>query len=837
MRKKSIAYFLIITVFICVFNGVQLKPQPQRLMNSSEILTALKKLNIVGNVLYIAAHPDDENTAALSYLSTGLGLRTAYLSITRGDGGQNLIGSEQDELLGIIRTGELLEARKIDGAEQFFTRAIDFGYSKSPEETFTVWDNRAVLSDVVWIIRTFKPDIVISRFPSSGGGHGQHTASAILAEEAFMLAGNPDAFPEQLEYTSVWQPKKIYWNGWLQAIEQSSTSTSDIIMIDVGKYNPLLGLSYTEIAALSRSMHKSQGFGSSARRGESTNYFKNLAGSGSSKGLLDGIDVSWKRIPGSGLIEKKIAEALSDYQPENPSLIVHHLLDAYREMLKIENNFWIDQKKKEIVEIIRSCAGIWVEAISFKPSAVQNEEVKITSGIVNRSDIPIKLKSIRVNTETLTVNNIFLEQNKFIAAEHTIEIPNNLPITHPYWLNEEASKGLYQVKNQKDIGKPKSHPPIEINFLIEINGVDISFTTPLYYRWTDPVEGEMYRPFEITPEVTINFESKVYLFPDNLKKTITVTVKSHTDSVKGILKLNSSKGWTITPDSYLFDFKKLNDEQVFSFRVKPPADNDESNLTAEADVDGKVISRSLIEINYPHIPRQRIFPDAKSKLLMFNNERVISKIGYLMGSGDELPYYLEQLGYEVTLLSDQQLENNDLNIFEAIITGVRAYNTRDRISAHHPKLLDYVKNGGTLLVQYNVNRGLKLDQIGPFPFVISRDRVTVEDSPVYFKNQSHHLLNYPNKIIKNDFDGWVQERGLYFAQNRSPEYETIVSFADPGESALDGGLLYCKYGKGTFIYTGLAFFRQIPAGIPGAIRFFNNLISSGKNEKTKHFSN
>jgi LmbE family N-acetylglucosaminyl deacetylase len=807
-------------------------------MNSSEIMAALKKLNTIGNALYIAAHPDDENTAVLSYLSTGLSLRTAYLSITRGDGGQNLIGSEQDELLGIIRTGELLEARKIDGAEQFFTRAIDFGYSKSPEETFNVWDKQAVLSDVVWIIRTFKPDIIISRFPLTGGGHGQHTASAILAEEAFKLAGNPNAFPEQLKYTSVWQPKKLFWNGWLQAIEQSGTSSSDIIMIDAGKFNPILGLSYTEIAALSRSMHKSQGFGSSARRGESINYFKNLSGNETSTSLLDGINLSWQRVPDSERIEKKILDAINFYNPEKPSLIIPYLLDAYDEMQKIDNNFWIAQKKKEIVEIIRACAGIWIEAISSDPSAVKGEQVKILSGIVNRSDIPIKLKSVNVNTETLPAEkNILLEKNKFISTEHSISIPHELPFTHPYWLEEEADKGMYQVKNQFNIGKPQTKPPLEISFMTEINGIEIPFTTPLFFRWTDPVEGEMYRPFEITPEVTINFGSNLYLFPVDSEKTISVTVKSHSDSVKGILKLKKCNGWTITPDSYSFNFDKKNDETIFSFRIIPPKSDNECLLTAQADINGKISSRSLIEINYPHIPRQQIFPAAKSKLLKFNNKRVISKIGYLMGSGDDLPYYLKQLGYEITLLSDQQVENNGLNNFEAIITGIRAYNTRDRLAVYHQKLLEYVKKGGTLLVQYNVNRGLKLERIGPHPFTISRDRVTVEDSPVYFEDESHQLLNFPNKINKKDFDGWVQERGLYFAQNWSTEYETIISFADPGEPALNGGLLYCKYGKGTFIYTGLAFFRQIPAGISGAIRFFNNLISSGNYGKEKHFSN
>ncbi|HVO72583.1 MAG TPA: PIG-L family deacetylase, partial [Ignavibacteriaceae bacterium] len=545
LKRSVIVFFLILFIIPASI----IKSQPHEVLNGAQLKLALEKLNVLGSVLYIAAHPDDENTAVLSYFTSGRLLRTGYLSMTRGDGGQNLIGSEQDEVLGVIRTQELLAARRLDGAEQFFTSAIDFGYSKSPDESLEIWDKQKILSDVVWVIRKFQPDVIITRFPPTGeGGHGHHTASAILAEEAFHLAADSAAFPEQLKYVKTWQAKRIYWNCWLSG----ERNPNELITIDLGSYNKLLGRSYTEIAAKSRTMHKSQGFGSMGRRGETINYFSYTAGEKVKKDLLENIDLTWNRVKNGAKVGEILKKANENFDPENPSAIIPLLIDAYKEMDNLDDKYWTAVKKKELMEVIRSAAGLWLEAIAADYSACPGDTIRISTGIVNRSDSPLALKKIEVKLSSGNFTDEYphtkefneqLENGKFIQNDLLIRLPQDINYSQPYWLVEKKLKGSYQIKDQNLIGFASNDPPATVAFTLDAGGFPLIFNEPVQYRRVDPVDGEIYRPLAVTPEVSINLADKVYIFPDNNKKEIFVNLINNEQTLSGNLKILLPAKW------------------------------------------------------------------------------------------------------------------------------------------------------------------------------------------------------------------------------------------------------------------------------------------------------
>jgi hypothetical protein len=681
---------------------------------------------------------------------------------------------------------------------------------------------------VVWVIRKFRPDVIITRFPITGeGGHGHHTASAILAEEAFNQAGDPSKFPEQLKYLKVWQPKRLLWNAWLPIIEKRKEDTSNLPKLDVGEFNPFLGKSYTEIAAESRSMHKSQGFGTGGTRGESIQYFEPREGAPVKKDLFDDIELSWKRIKGSERLSGLLSKAEQIYDPDKPGEVLPLLVEAYKEMDKIEDDYWIPIKRAELKEVVGSLLGLWTEGISNVNSTVPGQDINFTASIVNRINFPVTLKSISYSFDKSEQKiNAELDMGKIFQKSFTVTIPKDAPLSQPYWLSDKHSNGAFIVNNQELIGKPENDPSAIVNFTIDINGSAITFTTPLLYRWIDPIRGEKYRPLEILPAISINFEDKVYLFPDNNSKKIVVHVINNSSGLSGKLRLSHPDGWKVTPEEEPFIFEKKDEEKLLEFNIIPPAENSEVKINAEAFIENGIYDLGIIRINYDHIPIQTYLPKAEIKAVRFLTLKTISNIGYIMGSGDNIPDYLSQLGYNITLLSDNELLTKDLSGYDAIIAGVRVYNTKKIMSHLQDKLLNYISNGGNFLVQYIVNRDIVIPNIGPYPINISTDRVTDEEAKINFVDTTSSLLKYPNKIVQNDFDGWIQERGIYFADKWDAHYHSIISCNDSGEKPLEGGLLIAQYGKGTFIYTGYDFFREVPAGIPGAIRLFINLISA-----------
>lgn len=813
--------------------------QSPRSYTSSEILLQLKKLNTVGSVLYIAAHPDDENTRLIAYLANEKCLRTGYLSLTRGDGGQNLIGPEQGVELGVIRTQELLAARRVDGGEQFFTRAYDFGFSKSPEETLKKWNKDSVLADMVWVIRQFRPDIIITRFATDGsGGHGHHTTSAILAEEAFDAAGDPNRFPEQLSSVSVWQPRRLFWNVSTR-FQNPNADMSAYLKLDVGGYNPLLGKSYGEIAAESRSMHKSQGFGSARQRGEYFEYFKPIKGDTTGiKDIFEGIDFSWNRVKGGKLIGSMVSKLISEFNAANPERSFPSLLSIKQHIeMKHFANLNLNYQHHQVRELMLATTGTYAENIANDYNYSSQKEFKFY--VFHQQRLPSFKQVVR---DSIVVNK---------------PLSNGL-----YWLNMPIKNNLFQhptsyTYHNAYLASPA--PLYQVNHRLytsqKTDSTFISQQSPIVqYKWTDPEKGELYRPVVITPPVMINPQSRLITFTNYAAKELRIILKAGQDSVKGIIKVALPKGWNIaSKDAKLNSGTKTSGEADVSFAlgkkssekeivlfITPNEDSKDTCILLTAQVDGQYYSKGYKEIKYDHIPVQTLFPEAEVKLVKLDVQHKLKRIGYIPGAGDEVQNCLAQLGYEVITLTDEKLSNENLNQYDAIITGVRAYNTNEKLPAFKQKLMDYVAQGGNLVVQYNTNSwaGPLNSDIGPYPFKITRNRITDEDAKVNFLLPEHPVLNVPNKINAADFEGWIQERSIYHAGEWDSNYVAPISMADPYEMTVgnvspkgkpdSGALIIAKHGKGYFVYSGLVFFRQLPAGVPGAYRLLVNLIELGK---------
>ncbi|MDP1727795.1 MAG: PIG-L family deacetylase [Bacteroidota bacterium] len=830
----------ILTLILLSIHAIFANAQAPRSYTSSEILLQLKKLSTVGSVLYIAAHPDDENTRLLTYLANEKCVRTGYLSLTRGDGGQNLIGPEQGIELGIIRTQELLAARRIDGAEQFFTRAYDFGYSKSADETFAKWNHDSVLADVVWTIRRFRPDIIITRFSTDGsGGHGQHTASAILAIEAFDAAADPKRFPEQLQYVKVWQARRLFYNSTAR-FQNPNANMSSLLKEDVGGYNALLGKSYGEIASESRSNHKSQGFGSARQRGQFFEYFKPIKGDTANlKSIFDGIDLSWNRVKDFEILDQQLAALIKNYQVQNPQNSLEEFSKIYQKLQTLQDmNYYYEVILAH--KILLNLSGISVDATCSAFQITKGSKQKLNVSIVNRSSAPFQLNTLQIdgvlkNSFLLfdTLINQTLENNISKVFEFQSTTGNFAGNSQPHHLIKSISHDLFVIDNLPYRNSPEVFTDNSIIIQGSIAGTKVNIPKTIQYRWVDPEKGELYRPFVYTPPVMLNLQQKSIVFSDNKSKQVHVTVRAGRDSIASCtVTLNSVDSWKIEPPFIVLSFVKKGDEKVITFNITPLAKSQNEVVKASARIDGddEMYTKGIREIKYDHIPVQTWFPEAEAELVNVDVKTKLKTIGYIEGAGDEIPNSLEQLGYQVIIISNDYLQNGDLSVYQSIVVGVRAFNTNEKLQQYKQRVFDYVKNGGNLVVQYNTNSfaGPLKEQISPVPFKLSRERVTIEVAPVTFALPDHPVLNTPNKITAKDFEGWVQERGIYFAGDMDSAFQCPLLMNDPNEKPNKGSLIIAKYGKGNYIYTGLALFRQLPAGVPGAYRLFVNLIEYGK---------
>lgn len=810
----------LVNMFALLLISEYVPAQMPETINSSEILLRMKKLEVLGSVLYIAAHPDDENTRLLAWLSQEKLYRTGYLSLTRGDGGQNLIGDEQGIELGLIRTQELLAARHLDGAEQFFSRAYDFGFSKTTEEALRIWDEQKILSDVVWIIRKFQPDIIITRFPEDKrAGHGQHSASSVLAHLAFNAAADPKQFPEQLNNgVHPWQAKRLFWNNY--NFGSVNTTREDQLKIEVGGFNPLLGKSYGEIAADSRSQHRSQGFGIAHSRGNILEYFSLTEGEKADSSLLQNINCSWSRIPKGASIIKKIDKLIENYNPSAPYQSLQTLVDIYKSIKALPAGYWREEKLKETISLMQACSGLYMEATVPQAYAIRDQNIPVTLRVINRSPVSVILNSVSMNQQDTNWNQL-LQSGVNYSIVRKVSL-KDLPISQPYWLVEPMSPGSYNVHDQTLIGDPENIPSLEAVFSITMYDESFLIRQRVNYKYTDAVKGESYQPLTIVPALLAYCDPSLLVFTKGKEQALSVAIQE-----KVLKHPEASPVISITQIAGIESKKLPATIKRQNFWLKS---DEQKDLNEEAWVINLLqgVTDTVLQcrtISYEHIPRIDYFKPAKSTIVSVNLKTAGTRIGYIEGAGDKVPDALTAMGYTVVKLDDNSVTEEGLKNLDAVIAGVRAYDVHDWLSGKYPVLMNYIKNGGNLIVQYNRNQGPDSTGIGPFPFGISNTRVTEENAPVHFLNTSHQVLHYPNEISDKDFDGWIQERGIYFAQHFDPGYQAIFSMHDSGEQDQNGSLITGNYGRGSFTYTGLVFFRELPAGVPGAYRLLANIIA------------
>jgi LmbE family N-acetylglucosaminyl deacetylase len=797
--------------------------EPSTASSAAAVLQDLRGFREMGSVLHIAAHPDDENTQLLAYLARGRRYRTAYLSLTRGDGGQNVLGSDFGEKLGVARTQELLAARRLDGAQQFFTRALDFGFSKDYQETLKVWDKQEVLSDIVRVIRTFRPDVLITRFPPRPSGtHGHHTASAVLALEAFKLAGDPKAFPEQLKELSPWQPKRILWNGGGGGAKPGG------IKVDIGGNDPVLGISFSELAGRSRAMHKTQGFGNFGGRGGGAHLesFELLDGEPATTDLLDGVDTTWARVPGGAEVGKLADEAIEKFNSEKLSVNLPGLLAIRSRLATLAAGPLVNDKKVQLDRIIQNCLGLVVRTTITNAEIVPGEELKMQHSATVSSDVPVSWTAVRYPSVKRELSSkVDLHPNQLAEREGKQTLPAETPISQPYWLRHDPTAGMFRVDDPSLIGRPENPPVFPIEDVFEVGGQTLVLRDEPVQPSASAGKDDLPRRLDVIPPVSLKFPSAVQIFAPGKSKSVSVEVTASRPDVSGSVHLNTATGWSVTPATQSFHLLKSGDHASFDFMVLAPAQPATADLGAVAQMGGVNFDRQRVEIRYDHIPLILLQSAARLKAVDVDLATRGQKVGYLPGAGDDVAQSLEQMGYKVTILTTADLAPDKLQQYDAVVVGVRALDTRKDLAPKLLELFGYVESGGNVIMQYNRVDGL---QKTPLTLHVSQSRITDETAPVTFLAPDHPALNTPNKITNADFDGWVQERGTYFPTQWDERFTPIVSSSDSGEPQLKGGLLVAKYGKGYFVYTGLTFFRQLPAGVPGAYRIFANLVSLGK---------
>ncbi|MEL0275209.1 MAG: PIG-L family deacetylase [Flavobacteriaceae bacterium] len=815
MHKKLVLFTLTLSFFFSL-----------SAQNSGSIYRQLEKLNFLGSMLYVAAHPDDENTALISHFSNHVHAHSAYLSLTRGDGGQNLIGTELREMLGVIRTNELIQARKIDSGNQFFSSAIDFGYSKHPKETLKIWDKTQILGEVVQRIRSFQPDIIIHRFDhrTPGRTHGHHTSSALLSHQAFSLTNDPNSYPEQLTNLKPWQVRRQFFNTswWFYGSRErfEKADKINLLALEIGNYDALKGISNSEIAAASRSSHKSQGFGSSSSLGARTEYIELVNGDRpASNDPFEGINTTWTRLEGGEKIGKLVAQALVEFDFKAPQKSVPLLIDIHQAIEGLSPSVWKNRKLKAVKALIKSCAGLTLQLNSDSAYGIAGENLKINFNSVHQSEQEInimKIGSTQLN-KTLSSN---------IAYKKTLQYSLEKTLGSPYWLLEKGSLGVFKIKDKSLIGQPET-PALSLPIELTINGTTIVFEETINYRINDPVRGEVITPFYTLPQLGINFEKEVNLYPNDSAQTIRLEVTNYGQRFEGEVELCFPNGWTIDQAKKKVSLNERGASAFVSYQLSPTAKAESGLMGPLVHVNGKTMDKSFSvkEINYEHIPKQYVSQPSEAKLVRLDLTLPNKKVGYIMGAGDLVQTNLQAIGFPVTSIDIESISQEELNQFDTILVGIRAFNVLESLKYKNQLLFDFAAQGGTLIVQYNTSRRMQTKEILPYPIELSRDRVTDENSRVRILEPKHAAFNSPHKISAKDFEGWVQERGLYFANNWDPKITPLLGMNDEGESEKLGSLLVAPHGNGTVVYTGLSFFRELPAGVPGAYRLLLNLIA------------
>ena len=826
IQKKSVSICVYLwLIFLCLAafpleNKAQVKPVYD--YGAIGLGQLLKRLNNTKSVMHIGAHPDDEDSGLLAYLARGENARTAYLSLTRGDGGQNIIGSELFESLGVIRTEELLQARRLDGAEQFFTRAYDYGFSKTLDEAKQKWDEKIILCDAVRAIRTFRPLVVISRFSGTpADGHGQHQFSGYIAPLAVKAAADANQCKDA---GAAWQVLKFY-------VGQSFRSTAEpSLKINTGEYDFLLGRSYFEIAMEGRSQHKTQEQGVLELKGERFSGL-NLIESKvpkveKEKSVFDGIDVSSEK-------SESARRAFQEYEPTNPPKIVPILIEGWQTIRQSKEK---DYLLEQFSETIRRASGIRIDALAEKETVTPDESFLVTSKVFFPNAENVKIKEIKLETPTdwqVSKADAPKENNQGVfrtevARETTyfnVKVPKNAKLTQPFWLENMRKGDLFDAPgNSIESFQP---PVINCFVTLDVNGTEINLTQPVEYRYADDIRGEVRRNLNVVPKVSLSLDQKLLIVPQSEKAQTRRIVLSITNNnsaaTSGEAKLNAPDGWKVTPNAANFNLKNKGEKTSVAFDVTVPAKFKigDFELSAQANAGGETFTQTMNTLAYPHIQTHRFYTETKTRISVFGLKTAPVKIGYIMGSGDQIPEAIRQMGLAVELLNETDLTSGDLSRFDVIVVGIRAFQVRADLISNNQRLLDYVKNGGNLIVQY---QRPDYETLLPFPAKLGA-RVADENAPVKILDEANPVFNFPNKITDEDFAGWVQERNLYAFSTFDANYKPLLEAHDANEPENKGGLVMANVGKGKYVYCSYAFFRQLPAGVPGAYRLFANLLA------------
>jgi LmbE family N-acetylglucosaminyl deacetylase len=881
MKNKQfrlvLSSFLLSTFLLLpLISKAQVRPIYDR--GSAGLGQQLKRLQTTASAMHTGAHPDDEDSGLLAYLARHDMARTSYLSLNRGEGGQNVIGSELFENLGVIRTEELLQARRLDGGQQFFTRVMDYGFSKTRAEAEKMWDAKQVLGDMVLAIRKFRPLVIIARFSGTpADGHGHHQLSGYLTPIAFKAAADANQFPEQLkDGITVWQAKKLYVG---QGFAPNSPKPS--LVLNTGEYDNLIGRSYLEIAAEGRSQHKTQEMGSLELRGKASSGIRLLETLGDKiekeSSVFDGIDTSIKGIAkltnnGEASIGQKLDElqnvaekALTSYEIYAPQELIPNLASGVklaREAKNSTNNaatkVFLEQKEREFSLALQMASSVVVDALSDTETIVAGDSSNVSVRIFAPENTGVKVKDVKINapkgwkietsSEPKADENMFRprRENAYDLKVFKVMSPNDATPTQPYWLETPKNKFTFNWDNEAGKNLPFQTPLMNAEVKLEIGGEEITVVKPTEYRYADDIRGEIRRDVAVVPQVAVAVDSNLIIAQKSAKPSSNRMVVSVTNNAprqtKGTLKLDLPTGWKSSPDSNDFDLKQRGEKTAFAFDVTIPANSavNDYKITANAIVNGQTFDQTQTAIAYPHIQTHYRFTKAEVSAKVLDLKISPVKVGYIMGSGDKVPEAIKRLGLDVTMLEEKDLATGDLSKFDTIVVGIRASQVRPDYVANNGRTLDYVKNGGTLIVQYQQNEFITKNML-PFPAKmegvvngtqrISNLRVTDENAKVTILDPKNAVFNVPNKITDSDFDNWIQERNLYCLTDFAKEYTPLLSAADEGEEQINGGMLYAEIGKGKYLYSSYSWFRQLPVGNSGAYRIFANMLSLGSKKK------
>ncbi len=841
----------------------------------------LRRLQTTASAMHTGAHPDDEDTSLIARLSRGDSARVAYFSLNRGEGGQNLIGSELFDPLGIIRTEELLQSRRLDGGEQLFGSTYDYGFSKTLKEAKEKWNEKQALGDMVRAIRLFRPLVIISRFSGTpSDGHGHHQFAGYLTPIAFKAAADPNAYPEQIkEGLLPWQARKFYVGQGFG----NNPNNQPILTILTGEYDPLLGRSYFEIAMEARSQHKSQQQGLLEIRGgqmSGERLVERIGITGEDKNIFDGLDISIKGIAGlSGLsvgiidnelenVQTSAAKALAEYDPFAPEKIIQYLsegLSAIRnartklashqnvgsqikiDEVKSNTDFLLAQKEKEFSRALQLASGVVVDALADTETTTVGESLNVSVRVFTPTNSSVKINSININTSKgLTSQEVEEPKpentNAFRRTERAtksaffkVTVLDKAQFTQPYWMEEQRKSYLFDWGNNAPKTKPFNDSLITSEVKLNIGGVEVTATKNVQYRYADDIRGEIRRELNIVPAFSVSLDSKLVIAPvSNKPQTQRVAVRVMNNSAKaakGDVSLSLPNGWKSEPSTIPVNFTKKGERTAafFTFIIPANIKPDTYKIAAQVASDGKTYLHEMHTIAYPHIQTHRYYTNAETPVRVIDLKVAPVKVGYIMGSGDGVADAIKRMGLDVTLLNEEDLSSGDLSRFDTIVVGIRASEVRPDFVANNNRLLEFIKNGGTLIVQYQLADYVRLN-LAPFPAQMAA-RVTDENAKVAILQAQHPAFNFPNKITEDDWKDWVQERSVSNFTTFDAQYTSLLESHDEGEGEQKGGEVYAEIGRGKYVYTSYAWFRQLPNGVPGAYRLFANLLSLPKAKK------